>query len=81
MLQLTNRCETRIELGGGKTCTIKPCQLGRRDLQLTLTLETKTADGKIQGLNIVNVVTKPDQEFEVNFGGMDLTMTPQLAAE
>jgi len=80
-LQLTNLYETRIDLGGGKSCTIKPLRIDRRNLQLTMTVEARSADGKIQGLNIMNLVTKPDQPFEVNLGGLDLTLTPQLAAE
>ena len=80
-LQLTNLCETRIELGEGKSCTIKPMRIDRRNVQLTMSFETKAADGKVKGLNVMNVVTKPDQPFEVNFGGMDLTLTPQFAKE
>jgi hypothetical protein len=55
--------------------------LANKQLQLTMVLESKMADGKPQGLNIMKVTTPPDQQFEVNFGGLSLTLTPQLAAE
>ena len=80
-LLLTNRCETHIQLGGGKSCAITPLVLGNKQLQLTMVLESKMADGKPQGLTIMKVTTPPDQQFEVNFGGLSLTLTPQLAAE
>jgi len=81
VLQLTNHCETRIQLGGGKSCAITPVLIDHQNLQLTMVLESRTADGKPQGLNITKVITKIDQQFEVNFGGMNLTLTPQMAEQ
>ena len=81
VLQLTNRCETRIQLAGGKSCAITPVLIDRKNVQLTMVLESKTTDGKIQGLNITKVVAKTDQQFEVDFGGLNLTLTPQMAQE
>jgi len=81
VLQFTNRCEAHIQLDESKSCTITPVLIDRQNLQLTMVLETKMADGKIQGLKITKVVAKLDQQFEVNFGGLALTLTPQMAPE
>jgi hypothetical protein len=81
VLQFTNHCKTQIQLDESKSCTITPVLIDRQNLQLTMVLETKLADGKIQGLKITKVVAKIDQQFEVNFGGLDLTLTPQMAPE
>jgi hypothetical protein len=77
-VQLTNRCETRIEVGDGKSCTIKPLLRDPQHLQLTMTLESKLDDGKTRGLKIMSVIAKPDVPFEVNFGSLVFMITPQL---
>jgi hypothetical protein len=58
VLDLTNHCETTVELGGGKSCRIVPELLGSKDLQLTFTLETKQADGLTEELNVTQVMTR-----------------------
>ena len=80
-LQLTNRYETCIELGGGKSCTIKPNLIDSKNLQLTLALQTKKPNGKTSGLSVVQVVTESGKSFEVAVGDMNFTLTPRLAAE
>jgi hypothetical protein len=78
-LSLTNHYETCVNLGAGKSCTIKPILLGRSNLQLTMSLESKTPNGKTQDLSVVQVVTKAGKPFEVAVGNMNLTLTPLLA--
>jgi hypothetical protein len=80
-LELTNHYETCINLGAGKSCTIRPTLLGRNNLQLTMALESKNASGKVRDLSIVQVVTKTGMPFEVAVGDMNLTLTPKLAEE
>jgi hypothetical protein len=81
VLQLTNHCETRIQLGGGKSCTITPHLIDPNHLQLTMVLESKLPDGKTRGLNVMKVISRPDEQFEVDFGSLNLTLTPQMAVE
>jgi hypothetical protein len=78
-LELTNHYETCVNLGAGKSCTIKPNLLDRSNLQLTMSLESKNADGKTKGLSVVQIVTKTGMPFEVAVGDMNLTLTPLLA--
>jgi hypothetical protein len=80
-LQLTNRQETCINLGAGKSCTFKPTSLGHASLQLTMSLECKNAHGGVKGLSIVQVVTKSGEPCDVAVGGVTLNLTPILAAE
>ena len=80
VVQLTNRCETRIQLDAGKSCAITPQIIDAKRLQLTMVLESKMPDGKTKGLNIMKVVSQPDQQFEFVFGSLSLTLTPQMAS-
>jgi hypothetical protein len=80
-LELTNHYETCVNLGAGKSCTIKPTLLDHRNLQLTMALESKSASGSLKGLSVVQIVTISGQPFEVAVGDMNLTLTPKLAAE
>jgi hypothetical protein len=80
-LQLTNHYETCVNLGAGKSCTIKPSLLNNSDLQITMALESISASGKVNGLSVVEVVTKTGQPFEVAVGDMNITLTPKLADE
>ncbi len=79
VLELTNHSETRIQLGDGKSCAITPSLIDPKHLQLTVALESRTPDGKITSLNITKVVAQPGQQFEVDFGSLNLTLTPQMA--
>ncbi len=81
VLLLTNHSETHIQLDGGKSCTITPHLIDPKHLQLTMVLESKMPDGKTRGLNIMKVVSQPDQQFEFVFGGLSLTLTPQMVNE
>jgi hypothetical protein len=80
-LQLTNHYETCINLGAGKSCTIRPTLIDHASLRLTMSLESKNSSGGVKGLSVVQIVTKTGQPFEVAVGDMSLTLTPVLAAE
>jgi hypothetical protein len=75
-LSLTNNAETIIQVGAGKSCRIKPVLLDEKNLQLTLSLETKKADGEVQSLVITQVVTPPGKPFEITLEGTDISLTP-----
>ena len=78
-LELTNHYETCVNLGAGRSCTIKPNQLDRSNLQLTMSLESKDPSGKVKDFSVVQVVAKKGKSFEVAVGSMNLTLTPLLA--
>jgi hypothetical protein len=78
-LSLTNHYETYVSLGAGKSCTIKPTVLGRSNIQLTMSLESKNPNGQINDLSVVQVVTKTGKPFEVAVGGLSLSLTPNVS--
>lgn len=78
-LSLTNHYETEVQLGAGKSCRIVPSAIDRRNIRLTMTLESKKANGRTEGLNVIQVVTRTGRPFEVAVGDMNLTLTPKLA--
>jgi hypothetical protein len=80
-LELTNHYETCVNLGAGKSCTIRPTLIGHSNLQLTMSLESKNADGGTKDLSVVQVVTKTGKPFEIAVGDMNFTLTPKLSAE
>jgi hypothetical protein len=78
-LSLTNRYETCVNLGAGKSCTIKPVSMGRDNVQLTMAVESKSSTGKVNDLSVVQVMAKAGKPFEVAVGDMNLSLTPKLA--
>ena len=80
-LELTNHYETCVILGAGKSCTIRPIRIDRSNLQLTMALESKNTDGQVNGLSVVQIVTKSGQPFEVAVGDLNLKLTPRLNGE
>jgi hypothetical protein len=77
-LALTNRYETCVNLGAGRSCTITPKLLDRDSLQLTLALQSRQANGKMAGFIVTQVVARPGKPFEVAMGDMDITITPEI---
>jgi len=77
-LSLTNHYETCVNLGAGKSCTIKPTLLDRSNLQLTMAVESKNTNGATRDLSVVQVVTKAGKPFEVAVGNMNISLTPLL---
>jgi len=80
-LELTNRYETCVNLGVGRSCTITPKLLDRDSLQLTMAVQSRKPDGKTAGFIVTQVVTRPGKPFEVAIGDMDITITPEIAHE
>jgi hypothetical protein len=75
---LTNRVETRLQLDDAKSCVIKPLLLDAQRVRLTMTLESRQADGTTRGLKVISVVARPDQPFQVDFGSLVFALTPQV---
>ena len=77
-LELTNHYETCVNLGEGRSCTIKPNRLDRSSLQLTMAFESKDANGQVKDFSVVQVVGKKGKSIEVAVGSMNLTLIPLL---
>ena len=81
VVELTNHSETRIQLSKGKTCIITPNVLDHGNVQLVLTFESRSEEGRVQNLCVLQVTAQTDKPFDVAIGDTDFTLTPKLAAE
>jgi hypothetical protein len=79
VLQLTNHFETNVKFGPGRSCRIVPKMLDRHSVQLTLTVESKRADGSMAGFSVVQLVGDTGSPFQVAIGSTNFTFTPQIA--
>jgi hypothetical protein len=79
VLELTNHYETSVAFGPHRNCRIVPKMLDRHNVLLTLTVESKSADGKIAGLSVVQVTGRTQQPFEISIGNTDFSFTPEIA--
>ena len=78
VVMLTNHNETCVQLGGGKNCMLTPKMLDRQNVQITLAVESKTANGKTQDLSVTQVVTRSGKPLEVAIGDFALSFTPRI---
>lgn len=78
-LALTNHCETCIQLGDGKSCTITPNVLDRGSVRLTMAVESKKPNGHTDGLSVTDVVASPGKSFEVAIGDLNISLTPNIS--
>lgn len=79
ILQLTNHYETCVKFGPDRDCRIIPTMLDRHNVELTLTVESKSPDGTTSGLSIVQLTGKTLQPFQISIGDTDFSFTPQIA--
>lgn len=78
---LTNHFETCISLGKGQDCLLTPSVIDKNNLQITVTVKSKNANGRIHGLCMTQVVAKPGKPFEVAVGDVSFSLTPNVASE
>jgi hypothetical protein len=78
---LTNNFDTCVALGAGKNCVLSPKMIDSKNVQLTLTVESKTPKGRVHDLAITQVVTALGKPFEVAVGEFNFSLTPNLATE
>jgi len=81
VLPMTNNYETCVSFDAERDCRIVPKLLDRKNIQLTLIIESKGPNGRTAGLSVVQVVGDARKPFEVSVGGTDYTFTPQIVAE
>jgi len=80
-VSLTNHLDTCVSLGKGKDCILTPKLIDRRNIALTLTVETKTAGGKIHDLSITEVEARLGKSLAVSVGGFSFSLTPTMETE
>jgi hypothetical protein len=55
--------------------------IDKNNVQITVTVESKKPNGKIQDLSITQVTTKEGQPFEVAVGDFNFSFTPNVTSE
>jgi hypothetical protein len=77
-VSLTNHYETCVSLGKGKECLLTPLLIDSHNVQITVTLESRNAQGKIHDLSITQIVAKTGEPFEVAVGDVSFSLTPNV---
>ena len=80
-ISLTNHNETCLLLPTGETCTFTPRLLDKRNVQLTLALESKNDYGETSHFAVTQVVTQAGKPMEVAVGDLALSFTPRVSDE
>jgi len=78
---LTNHFDTCVHLGPGQDCILTPKMLDSHNMQLAVTVKSKTAAGKILGLAMAQVVARSGKPVEVTVGDLSLSLTPNVKSE
>ena len=77
-VSLTNHFETRVQLGGGKDCLLLPKMMDSHNVELTVSLESRTTAGKTLDLTVTQVTTKSGKPLELALGDYQLSFTPKI---
>jgi hypothetical protein len=75
---LTNRDLTCVQFSNGGNCTLTPKLLDRKNVHITLELESKDQSGETKTFQVTEIVTPIDKTLEVSLGETDLTFTPHI---
>lgn len=78
---LTNHYETCVSLSKDKDCLLEPSLIDNRSVQLTVTVETKNAKGKVHDMSITQVIARLGKPLEVAVGGFSFSFTPNMASD
>lgn len=82
VLQMTNNYETCVSIGANRDCRLVPKILDRKDIQITVTFESRRPNGTTTGLSVVQLQGAASKPFEFSIGtNTDITFTPEIAAE
>lgn len=80
-ISLTNHNETCLLLPTGETCTFTPRLLDKRNVQLTLALESKNDYGETSHFAVAQIVAQSGKPMEVAVGDLALSFTPRVSDE
>jgi hypothetical protein len=80
VVSMTNGYETCLKFGTNSNARMVPKMVDRHNVQITLTVESHSADGRTAGLSIVQLTGDSEKQFEVTVGDTDFTFTPQIVS-
>lgn len=78
---LTNHYETCFNLGHGKNCLVVPRVIDSHNVELTLSLESLTAEGTVHDLSVTQITAKTGKSTEIAIGDVEFSLTPKMMSE
>lgn len=78
---LTNRNEHCVPLSNGKECILAAKSVDKNDAEIVITLESKTAAGKIHDMIVAQVSAQNGVPAEAVLGDYHVTFTPNLVSQ
>jgi hypothetical protein len=78
---LTNHYERCMQLGGGKECIIYPELQDKKNAKLTVTFESKTAEGRVHDMIVSQIDAKTGESVQLTLGYFQLSLQPDIASE
>lgn len=80
-LTLTDNREITVPLASSNVCLIESKMVDKRTVQLTLTLESKTAQGKVHDFCMTQVIAPVGKPLETAVGDYTLSFTPNVISK
>lgn len=78
---MTNKFETCLPLGKGRNCHLTPVMIDSHTVQLTVTIDAKTANGKIRELSIAEVSAPVGKPVGLAVGDFKFSLTPEVVTQ
>src|SRR6516165_3840143 len=72
VLPLSDHVSTTVSLGNNTQCTLTPTMLKDGNVQIILTMETTSINGKLQSVNVARVLAHAGEPFSVSIGELAL---------
>ncbi len=80
-LALTNHSEICLQLSNGEICNLTPKMLDKRNVQITLAVESKNEYGETRDFSATQVVGPVGKPLAATVGDLNFTFTPQISVE
>ena len=77
-ITLTNLNDTYVQFSTGENFTLTPKMLDKRNVRITLAVESKDTYGDTHDFAVTQVVTEPGKPLEVAVGSYNLSFTPHV---
>src|SRR3974377_1521656 len=70
VLPLADHVSTTVSVGNNTQCTLTPTMLKGGNVQIILTMETTSINGKLQSVNVARVLAHAGEPFSVSIGDL-----------
>lgn len=77
-ITLTNLNDTYVQFSTGENFTLTPRMIDKKNVRITLAVESKNDYGDTHDFAVTQVITEPGKPLEVAVGGYNLSFTPEI---